>query len=568
MRAGEIRVRVGVAGLVAREFGRRSMASLKTVARFASRPIEPGPDQIVIAPQDIRTADPTVADDIHAGRFVFSGQMAEARDGSPFQLVPPSPEWERMLQGFGWLRHLRAAETASAREDARHLLEDWMRNGTGSPVAWEADVAARRLLSLLAQAPMLLDGCDAAFYRRFLQLIGTHARRLRHRFDEAPPGPGRLRAATALLAVAVAVQNFRRDIKPAIRRLDEELAAQIHPDGGHIGRSPATILEILTDLLPVRQAQAARGIPVSQGAMNAVDRMMHLLRFFRHGDGALAHFNGTGVTPLSLMATVLVYDDSRGRPPGNAPYSAYQRLEADRTVVIVDCGAPPPPLLAREAHAGPLAFEMSSGRNRFIVNCGAPQRASDSWRAIARTTAAHSTLTVADASAGLLASEALARLVGPVLLAGPKVVTVDRQEHDGDVAVIASHDAWAEPFGFVHERTLRLNRTGGRLDGRDRLIAVSEAAGRATPFSIRFHLHPSIRPTALAGGPVMLTAPDGETWEFHVDGAVPVVEESVYLADLHGARRTWQIAIHGKGPAEIRWTALRAVEPNGTRRRG
>ena len=42
--------------------------------------------------------------------------------------------------------------------------------------------------------------------------------------------------------------------------------------------------------------------------------MMPMLRFFRHGDGNFALFNGMGPTPADLLATVLAYDDARGAP--------------------------------------------------------------------------------------------------------------------------------------------------------------------------------------------------------------------------------------------------------------
>lgn len=556
----------GHARLGAAEVARRAVAALRRAGRRLTRPFGPVADRLVIAPQDLRTADPTVAADIHFGRFVFAGRAVECGEGSPFLAEPPSREWSRQLHGFGWLRHLRAADPAIAREDARRLVVDWVARGARTPVASEPEVTARRLLAFLAQAPMLLDACDDAFYETFLGLLTDHARALRDRFDLVPPGPGRIQVAVALVAVSVAVEGFRRHVKGALKRLDEELARQIFPDGGHVGRNPATILDILVDLLPVRQMQAARGIPVGPTVMNAIDRMMHLLRFFRHGDGALALFNGASVTLPGLVASVLVQDEARGRPPGNAPHAGYQRLEAGAAVAIMDCGPPPPPAYGRAAHAGTLAFEFSSGRHRLVVNCGNPLRGAERWREIARTTAAHSTVTIADRSSAEIATGTLGRLIGPALVDGPTAVPVDRQEHDGAVAVIASHDGYAAAFRLEHERTLRLSADGDRLDGRDRLHPVGDGAAVRAPFAARFHLHPAIRATALRPDLVVLVAPDGETWEFHSDGAPVAIEDSVFLADPHRARTTRQLVIEGTAPVELRWTFVRAAPGRDDRR--
>ena len=72
---------------------------------------------------------------------------------------------------------------------------------------------------------------------------------------------------------------------------------QILPDGGHISRNPGALIELLLDLLPLRQFFSARNVPPPAALNNAIDRMMPMLRFFRHGDGNFALFNGMGPTP-------------------------------------------------------------------------------------------------------------------------------------------------------------------------------------------------------------------------------------------------------------------------------
>lgn len=547
--------------LIGRALAERARAPFVRLSRTIRAFVEPAADRLLIAPQDLRTADATVATDIYAGVFVFSGQIVECSGRSPFSLPPPSEDWARILHGFGWLRHLRAADTATARSNARILVDDWLRISDHPPIAWEAEVVARRTMAWLAQSPMILAEADQAFYHRFLAGLTRQFRWLRARWGTEPSGLPRLKVALAVLATAIAVDGFRRHIKPAQRRLDEELKRQILPDGGHVGRNPVTILEVLIDLLPVRQALAARGHPVSPVMMSAIDRMMPMLRFFRHGDGAFALFNGATTTPTDLVATVLAYDDAQGRPHGNAPHSGYQRMEAEKTVVVMDCGAPPPPEFARAAHAGTLAFELSSGTARFVVNCGAPFRPASDWRRVARSTAAHSTLVVDDHSSAHIRDAGLfADLLGPILIGGPGEVPVDRVEADGAVAVTASHDGYVRAFGVVHERTLKLTADGDTLDGRDRVVPAA-GSDAAVPYVIRFHLHPAVKVGRLGEHGVVMIGPGGEGWEFHSDDVAPMIEDSVHLADLHGVRRTSQIVlgVEEDGPREIRWRFLRTA---------
>src|SRR3569832_485802 len=126
--------------------------------------------------------------------------------------------------------------------------------------------------------------------------------------------------------------------------------------------------------------------------------MMPMLRFFRHGDGSFAMFNGMSSAPSHLLATLLAYDDTHGAPMAHMPHTGFQRLDAGAMTVIMDTGPPPPPNVSHEAHAGCLSFELSSGPRRIVINCGMPATGRDNWRAFARGTAAHSTMTYHGAS--------------------------------------------------------------------------------------------------------------------------------------------------------------------------
>src|SRR5262249_36491641 len=182
----------------------------------------------------------------------------------------------------------------------------------------------------------------------------------------APPPP----AAPPPPWAALGTPPHPRHIRAATKRLSDELSRQILADGGHISRNPGALIELLVDLLPLRSVFTARNLVPPAALLNAIDRMMPMLRFFRHGEGNFALFNGMGPTPTDLLTTILAYDDARGAPLANAPHSGYQRLESAATLVLMDAGRPPPMAVSQEAHAGCLSFELSTKQNRIVVNCG------------------------------------------------------------------------------------------------------------------------------------------------------------------------------------------------------
>ena len=542
------------------------------VGRVASHQLTglPGKaDRLVIAPQDLRTADPTRASEIYAGRFAFAGKIVVCDGRSPFEMMAPSDEWAEVLLGFGWLRHLRAAESNITRANARALVDEWITlQGSWHGFAWRPEIVSRRVISWLSQAPLILNEAGVRFYRRLLRNLTRQVRYLRRTAGDARDGVPRLQARIALTYAALCMASQFRHLGTASRHLVDELQRQILADGGHISRNPGALIELLLDLLPLNQAFTTRNVQPPAGLLNAIDRMMPMLRFFRHGDGNFALFNGMGPTSPDLIATILAYDDARGTPLANAPHSGYQRIEAGEGLVLVDTGRPPPIEMSGEANAGCLSFELSFKHQRIVVNCGLPATGRENWRQVARATAAHSTVTFNDASScRFIDSGMLKRLFGAPIVDGPTEVPVARDVRDQATVLRASHNGYGERFGVVHQRTLLLHAAGTRLDGEDVFIPT---VGDMLPnnardeFAVRFHLHPSVRTNMLSDGRgVMLTMPNRDVWTFNAHEDEVVIEESVYLASPEGPRRTVQLVIYGrarKAPRVV-WTFTQMTQP-------
>lgn len=539
----------------------RMLASPLMRWRYAAR----APDQLLIVPQDLRTADPSFWQEVRLGQFGLAGSLADTGELSPFDIVPPTPAWERALHGFGWLRHLGAADDPEARRLARQLALEWIeRSRSLSAIASEPAVASRRLISWLSQAPLLLDGADQRSYDEILDSLGMQLLLLNAGWRTAAPGYPRLLALVALTLADLCLAGNDHNLAGTERLLAAELQRQILPDGGHVSRNGNTLIELMLDMLPLRQCFASRNRPAPEPIDAAMRRMLPMLRYLRLGDGMLARFNGVGVASPVGLATVLAYEDTPDTGLPAAPSSKYQRLERGDTIVILDAGPPPPLHGAGEAHAGCLSFEMSTGARLFLVNGGAPSGPDVDWRPASRATASHNTLCLAETSSSrLIRHRVLEDLVGAPPIRGPENVTASvREDAIGGAVFDGSHDGYAERHGYRHARHLVLAASGLRLDGRDRLQPAAGRAGKKLTFAVHFHLHPAVvcRRVLSAADTAELEPGDGTVWRFTAEGARLSVEESVFYADSAGPRRSLQIVLRGTatGETEIRWKLARA----------
>jgi uncharacterized heparinase superfamily protein len=550
--------------LMARELWRRARRKLRAGPIYHWRYTGRTPERVLIAPPDLRHADRQIALEIYSGRFPLAGQLVETGGRSPFQLEAANPQWLRSLHGFRWLRHMRAAGTELAAANARALVSDWIaaHGSRISGVAWDPAVTAKRIIAWLQHSSVVLQGAEFPFYRAFLKSLAMQIRFLRSTAREMPDGKDALRARIALAFAALSLPVPQTALRNATRNLTAEIERQILADGGHISRNPMMVLELLADLLPLRQTYANQAEEPPSALIAAVERMLPALRFFRHQDGSLARFNGMGATIQDRIVAILRHDDTGGAPLLHAPHSGYERLSMGGTTVIADTGMPPPADVSAHAHAGCLSFEMSSGRHSFIVNSGLDTFGAADFRPLMRATAAHSTATLNDtSSARFNLSTGVNSLLGAPLIGGPKRVSCERRDSQDMQAFIAVHDGYVPRFGLYHERGLSLSHGGNVLKGLDRffLSGGKRAKNNGRDFvSIRFHIHPE-RELVAEDDRLLISGQGTESWAFTTTGVEPTIEESIFFAGLSGPRKTRQIVLSFKASEvpEVRWQFTR-----------
>jgi len=473
------------------------------------------------------------------GSFAFHGQ---GLDGGSWAPPGAKPAWRAELHGFSWLRDLAEAGGDGARSRARELIGDWLAKAARwDALTWRADVLGGRLAAWLGHYAWLNDGAPERFRTMLDRALVAQARHLQRVAGSAPDGAPRFQALKGLIhadwSLRFPARALERRRAHALKLLCAELARQIHGDGGHVERSPRRHLAVLRDLVEIRAVLRGAHCEPPVELQSAIDRMAPFLRYIRHGDGGLALFNDSNEDLPADIDAVLALSEAKGKPPTSAPHSGFQRLAAGRTLVLVDAAAPALPDL--HAHAGTLSFEMSIGKERLVVNCGAHAADQSEWRRVQRASAAHSTLTIDDTNS----SEILGPAGAPTGKLGqrPTRVLCQREDADGNAWLDLSHDGYVRQYGVVHRRRLFLAAGGDDLRGEETL--VGEGRGR---YAIRFHLHPRVQAGLVQdGSAALLRLPSGLGFRLRANTGTLVLADSIYLGRLGEMKRAQQIIISG-----------------------
>src|SRR5690606_33302936 len=105
----------------------------------------------------------------------------------------------------------------------------------------------------------------------------------------------------------------------------DETKRQVLPDGGHVSRSPALLIDALRVYIDIRAALRVAGYPVPEQIEHTIDRMAQAVRFFRYADKGLALFHGAQEGDCGLVDCVLLKSTARGRVLRGLPHTGYER---------------------------------------------------------------------------------------------------------------------------------------------------------------------------------------------------------------------------------------------------
>jgi uncharacterized heparinase superfamily protein len=521
------------------------------------------PSELAIAPPDSWPGNAERGIAVSAGEWSFLGETVRGGKHA-WRPVGMSDAWLAELHGFDWLRDLRAVGGDAARRSARDLVEDWIESQAGwQEVAWRPDILATRLFAWLGQHDFFCASADDDYRHRYLAAVARQAKHLARVLPGGVEGAGLIRAAKGLTVAGLALPGNDAAVRQGLRILERACDRQILPDGGHVSRNPQIQAAILRDLVDVRSALLAAEDDIPAFLLGAIDRAAPFLRMLRHNDGRLALFNGSSESEDWLLDMLLAQADARGRAPASAPHSGFERIVANRTVALLDTGAPPQAGLDIGAHAGTLSLEISIGKERMITNCGARPGNRDPWATVQRSSAAHSTMVVDDTNSSEILSDG-------TFGRRPRDVRVERSEDEGNVWLSVRHDGYLPAFGLEHERRVYMAGDGDDIRGEDVLTRVDTAdKGRpAKGFALRFHLHPGVQASLVQNGSsVLLRLPSGAGWRLIAEGGTVSLAESIYLGESEDVRRSEQIVVSGAleagaAAARVKWALKRVPKKN------
>jgi uncharacterized heparinase superfamily protein len=493
----------------------------------------PSNEELVGALGEFRPSDRETVLEMMQGRYLLSSKLVDTHGVSPFSVDVEHADWQADLRTFAWLRHFRDARSDEERRFARTLTLDWIgREGAFNRTNWGLSLTARRVLNWLRHFNILVEGATLEQQQAISRSLSTQIQSLKLRGVLATDPVDALLAAIALVGVALCNERGENDIYPRLKRVHRLLEAQIDDDGLHLSRCAKQQLQILVELITIKQALGRIYEQYANEFTEMLERMHRALDAISLGTGEPGYFNGTGQMAHDLVVAVQAQSPARARSTGIT--GGYGRLIAGRSIIVADSGLVPPPDFARQAHAGALAFEFSHGRDLVVCNCGPAPAGLDGDNTLFRQGIAHSAPTINALSAAAIGTTG--SLAGRLLPIGEEA---ELEAFEADQSLVMRCHGYEDRFGVTLERSLTLMSEGKTLVGQDKFIHSRRVSGAC---AIRFHLahQTEVQQTEDL---LRLKLSSGAVWTFLWEGADMRVEDSVRQSSYFGFHRTKQIVL-------------------------
>ncbi len=505
------------------------------------------PKRLLYTPVDIISGDGNNADMLFKGSYKLLGLTSPASTNEPWATKNMPLFWHRELHKFNWLKDFSANGSDAAKRHVRPLVTSWISSfDEYQPLIWDPLILSQRIRNWMMQSHFLLTSNDGDFNYKFLKSLRKQLQHLQRYCRYFAREPYQFDYYLTLYLGAACFADTLEQAPRLKKKMLDELDKIALEDGSHVTRNPSQQVELLSDVISLRETlrNMDKGIP--DQLANALDRLTTATRFFQHGDGDLALFNGAQTIGEGTCDQLLAMSEVLGRAPHHLKRGGFERLKAGRALVLFESGQSGRPQKT-QTYKGMGSFELSYGRERLIVNCGAHPDTQSPWHKALSATAAHSTLSIGDKNAEFPSPSKT----------GDEVSKVSVLEDGGNLWLEYENTGYQSLNNIIHTRRLFLAADGKNLRGED-TVKSHNSENDVTDFVLRFHIHPDISISKSMGGrSFLMLSKQGIGWQFMTSLSEAELEESIYCSTPGINRTSNQIVlkgrVHGQEELTIKW---------------
>ena len=435
---------------------------------------------------------------------------------------------EENFNNFFWLNLINRKNNGAV---IQKIISIWIDNNTKyNKNNWHNSIISKRILAWILNANIILNNADVSFRKKFFNSIITQVNHLKNNLNYENSSPKKIEIISAIILSGLVFKEYNKNFELGIKDLKQVVEIFFDQGGCPVSRNIHDLVQSSKLLVLIKECCKDAQEYIPDYLHDIVDKQIDCLFSIEAPINRNPLFNGSGEFKIESYLNYLTgldYKLKRERDNINQIYI----LKEKKFLLFFDGGSPPNKENSGSYQSGPLSFEYFIDNHKIITNCGFGEKISKKAELISKLTSAQSTLCLNDSSVTRFERNSLInKTFGSSITSTFKVFDSHTDEDTNSISISATHDAYKNNFGYLHERRIKINKKNGSLSGVDNLISEKNNFELTNTYSIRFHLYPGIVAVQTMGkNSVLIHIEKNKSLLFIATGENISLEKSIFL---------------------------------------
>ena len=410
------------------------------------------------------------------------------------------------LHSFFWLFTL---DLNSSKKNVQSVILNWINNNHKyNNLNWDVDILSKRVIAWISNSKITYENSNESYKEKFDSLIQKQINHLINEINRSKWVDDKMIGCAAIILGGLAYNEKDKFLDHGLNLLKKIIKFSFDKEGFPKSRNIRQLNFYLKYFILIREwlKESQNEIPEY---LNEIIFHLGQAYFLIHKNiDETFLFNGNQVSKNSDFENYLKRLGYNFKNE-NSEVGGYILLKNKKIAFAMDLGSAPDKKFSDDYQSGALSFEIIRNNKKLICNSGYFQNYKHQLNNISKTTACHSTLSIANHSSVQFVKQpdSPSKISTGLKIFNKKIISENNYW-----SASASHDGYNKRFGIIHERKIDFLHDAEKFIGVDKIFKKKKF--KSVNFEIRFHLDPESKIMKTQDGKAIYIDLNNEGWKF------------------------------------------------------
>jgi uncharacterized heparinase superfamily protein len=410
------------------------------------------------------------------------------------------------LHSFFWLFTL---DLNSSKKKVQSVILNWINNNHKyNNLNWDVDILSKRVIAWISNSKITYENGNESYKEKFDSLIQKQINHLINEINRSKWVDDKMIGCAAIILGGLAYNEKDKFLDHGLNLLKKIIKFSFDKEGFPKSRNIKQLNFYLKYFILIREwlKESQNEIPEY---LNEIIFHLGQAYFLIHKNiDETFLFNGNQVSKNPDFENYLKRLGYNFKNENNE-VGGYILLKNKKFAFAMDLGSTPDKKFSDDYQSGALSFEIIRNNKKLICNSGYFQNYKHQLNNISKTTACHSTLSIANHSSVQFVKQpdSPSKISTGLKIFNKKIISENNYW-----SASASHDGYNKRFGIIHERKIDFLHDAEKFIGVDKIFKKKKF--KSVNFEIRFHLDPVSKIMKTQDGKAIYIDLNNEGWKF------------------------------------------------------